>query len=369
MLEFNFDFPTEVIHGKDVVQRNASRMNEFGRKALIVTGKKSAKVSGALQDVENALTKQKIKYQIFDRVENNPSLLNITAGAEYARKYAPDFIIGIGGGSPLDAAKAISVLVTNNIAADELFALDFKNKPLPVVAIPTTAGTGSEVTQYSVITVPERQTKVGFGTKDMFPRLALLDGTYAGSLDSTITRDTAVDALSHLIESYLSRRANFVSDIFVEAGLKLWGQCITELRTGVVSTATRESLLVASCFGGIAIAHTGTTVVHALGYPLTYYHALPHGRANGILMAEYLRYNSTVAKSRVEKILTRLNCTDRHEFAALMDHLVGHKLELSDEQINEYAVAASRTKNASHSLGDVTSQVCIDILHNSLKQK
>ena len=151
-----------------------------------------------------------------------------------------------------------------------------------------------------------------------------------------------------------------------EAGLKLWGRSIVDLKAAAFSSGLRNSLLAASTLGGMAIAHTGTTVVHSLGYPLTYFHNIPHGRANGLVLSEYLRYNRKHAKSRVEKILKLLSLKDINEFEQLLKALLPGELKLSEEQINEYGVAASRTKNATHSLGEVSSEICIEILKNSL---
>lgn len=366
MLNFSFFLPTEILHGPEVVKRHADRLKDFGRKALLVTGKGSARLSGALEDVVAAMDHCGITYQVFDQVENNPSLENVAAGGRVARKFEPDFVIGIGGGSPLDAAKAIAVLAVNNFGPEKLYDGNYPHQPLPIVAIPTTAGTGSEVTQYSVLTLANKQTKAGFEDRSIFPKLAFLDYRYTDSLELDATRNTAVDALSHLIEAYLSRRAGDFSDMLVESGLRLWGWALADLKSAAFSTGMRDSLLIASTLGGMVIAHTGTTVVHALGYPLTYFHGVPHGKANGLLLAEYLRYNQPYAKSRVARILKILNLKDIGEFKELMQLLLPCELKLTAEQINEYGIAASRTKNASHSLGEVNSQVCIDILNDSL---
>lgn len=366
MLNLSYFLPTEILHGPEVVKRHAERFKEFGRKALLVTGRESARRSGALDDVTAALEQCGIAYEVFDQVENNPSLENVAAGGRAARRFEPDFVIGIGGGSPLDAAKAIAVLAVNRFGPEKLYEGDYPNRPLPIVAVPTTAGTGSEVTPYSILTLASKQTKAGFGDRSLFPRIAFLDYHYTESLELEITRNTAVDALSHLIESYLSRRAGDFSDMVVESGLRLWSRALPDLKSAAFSAGMRDSLLTASTLGGMAIAHTGTTVVHALGYSLTYFHGIPHGKANGLLLAEYLRYNLQHAKSRVAKILKSLNMKDIGEFNELMQNLLPCDLKLTPEQINEYGIAASRTKNASHTLGEVSSQVCIDILSSSL---
>lgn len=365
MQNYSFFMPTRVIHGEKELLVQAWQLKRFGSKCLLVTGKNSARLSGALDDALEALKSQGIGYEHFDKVENNPSLENVAAGGEMARQYRPDFILAIGGGSPLDAAKAIATLATNQIEPEELYSNKFDNTPLPIVAIPTTAGTGSEVTPYSILTVPEAETKRSFSVPELFPKIAFLDWRYTERLPISITRDTAVDALSHLVEGYLSRRATGTSDIFAEQGMKLWAKCIPALQKGEFRPEDRERLLVASTLGGITISHTGTTLVHALGYSLTYYHGLPHGRANGVLMGEYLRYTAQQVPERVNNVLGWVGLDNVNEFATLMEELLGSMVELTRDEIKEYSAKAIGNKNISYSQGDVTEEVLCQILRDS----
>ncbi|NLJ24967.1 MAG: iron-containing alcohol dehydrogenase [Firmicutes bacterium] len=365
MQSYSFFMPTKVVHGEKELVAQAEQLRQFGKKCLLVTGKNSARLSGALDDAEEALKSQGIGYEHFDRVENNPSLENVAAGGEVARRYKPDFILAIGGGSPLDAAKAIATLATNQIDPDELYSNKFDHTPLPIVAIPTTAGTGSEVTPYSILTVPEAETKRSFSVPELFPKIAFLDWRYTENLPVPITRDTAVDALSHLVEGYLSRRATGTSDIFSEQGMRLWAKCIPALRKGEFRPEDRDRLLVASTLGGITISHTGTTLVHSLGYSLTYYHDLPHGRANGVLMGEYLRYTAKHAPEQVSNVLGWLGLANADELATLMKDLLGPMVALAEDEIKEYSAKAIRTKNIGYSQGEVTEDVLSKILRDS----
>ena len=362
MQKYNFFMPTRVIHGEKELVNQAGLLKQLGSKCFLVTGKTSAKASGALDDAVEALTSQGIEYELFDQVENNPSLENVGAGGEAARKFKPDFILGIGGGSPLDASKAVAVLAVNDIEPEELYRNKFDNQPLPIVAVPTTSGTGSEVTPYSVLTSSELETKKSFSVPELFPKIAFLDWRYTDKLPLTITRDTAIDALSHLVEGYLSRRAIGTSDLLAERGIKLWAKSLKSLREGVLTPEDRDRLLVASALGGMTISHTGTTLVHALGYSLTYYHDLPHGRANGLLMGEYLRYTARHVPQRVANVLAWLGLKDVDEFVQVMGELAGPMVDLTGDQIKEYAAKAVTTKNVSYSQGEVTEEVLQRIL-------
>lgn len=365
MRNYNFFMPTRIVHGERELMARAGQLEQFGRKCLLVTGRNSTKISGALDDALEALQSRGIRHEHFDGVESNPSLSNVAAGGEVARQYKPDFILAIGGGSPLDAAKAIATLATNEIKTEALYSNKFDHTPLPIIAVPTTAGTGSEVTPYSILTIPAQETKMSFSVPELFPKIAFLDWRYTQELPVSITRDTAVDALSHLIEGYLSRRAIGTSDIFAQQGIRLWAQCISALRRGEFSRKDRERLLIASTLGGITISHTGTTLVHALGYSLTYYHDIPHGRANGVLMGQYLHYVAKHVPQRVANVLNWLGMADVDEFAALITDLFGSVVTLSEDEVKAYADKAMQTRSVTYSQGEVTANIMQEILQTS----
>lgn len=364
MRELSFFMPTKIVFGQDVVKKAGAAL-ALGRKPLIVTGRSSARLSGALDDVLSVLPGE---YALFDRVENNPTGENCLEGANLARRENCDYIIAIGGGSPLDAAKVMAVLAVNDQDPLDLFN-GWERKPLPVVAIPTTAGTGSEVTQYAVLTIHEEETKKGLGGPDLFPTVAYLDPKYTASLPLQVTVDTAVDALSHLVEGYLSTRATPASDFTALQGIAVWGGVLPALRRGEFTLQDREDLLLASMLGGITIAQTGTTLVHALGYPLTYYHDYPHGRANGVFMASYLEYTHRHAPEKVETVLELLDLPGLKAFKELMDELLGeyaHALHVPEERIRAYAEKAAQTRNVAQSLGSPTVDELTKILYENI---
>jgi alcohol dehydrogenase class IV len=348
-MQFNFFIPTQVYFGEDCIRNNAGELTRWGKKALIVTGRNSARVSGALGDVTAALDAGGVAWELFDKVEENPTMAAVEAGGEAARRFKPAVVIAIGGGSPLDAAKAIAVLAVNDIGADKLFAGGFA-APLPIVAVPLTAGTGSEITQYSILTDPERRTKRGFASPAIFPRVAFLDARYTLSQSWTVTVNSAVDALSHSVEGYLANRATPLTDCLALDGLRAFGAVRASLATGHLSLAEREQLLYASLLGGIVIVHTGTTAVHAMGYSLTYFREVPHGRANGLLLAEYLRYDAAVAPQRVAAVLEAVGVSGVDEFKALMVKLLPAKETYSGEELAEFAAIASQAGNIGNSL-------------------
>lgn len=292
----NFYLPTEIITGKNCVRQNAGLLTPLGKTCLIVTGKSSAKKCGALSDVTGALDSVGITYKIYDRITQNPLISDCMEGGKIARDCGAEFIIGIGGGSPLDAAKAIAVFATNNIGESELYAKKWEKKPLRVVAVGTTAGTGSEVTHVAVIT-SEKGLKKSFRDKASFPTIAFGDAAYTEYMPDNVTRSTAIDALSHCIESYFCNNSNDFSRQAAMRGSQLIINELYKLSNGqTLDFKTRENLYLASLYGGIAISVTGTSFPHALGYFLTENHGIAHGSACAVYLPEFVRYNRENAK-------------------------------------------------------------------------
>ena len=341
-----FYIPTKIIIGRNCVRENASLFTALGTRAIIVTGKQSAKTSGAERDVRRALEDRSIPAVIFDHVESDPSTTVARAAADLAREQKADLVIGIGGGSPLDAAKVTAVLATNRIDDDALFSSSFSQKPLPIVAVPTTAGTGSEVTQYAMMTNDKIRSKSFVISDDIMPRVAFLDATYTEHLPLTVTRNTALDALSHAAEGYLSKRATAMSSFIARESIACLGWHLPQLRHGTnLDLKVREQLLYASLLAGIVIAQTGTTVLHAMGYSLTYFKKIAHGRANGILMGNYLQYLLPEHADKVMTVLRTLGFSDIAGLKTLLDDLVGDKERLSEEELRSFSAIAMKARN------------------------
>lgn len=355
-MRFNFFIGTRAIFGDGCIKANGAEFLKYGKRALVVTGKRSAKESGALDDICEVLGQVNIDYNIMDKIENNPTLENVALGAKEARKYGADFIIGIGGGSPLDASKAIAVLAVNDIDPVELYKNKFVNTPLPIMAIPTTAGTGSEVTPYSILTRNDIQTKMSFGNQDTFPKIAFLDPGYTECLPMHITVNTAVDTLTHAIEGYISKRSMPASDVLAVEAIRNFGLCKDALLGDDIDYSSREKLLYASMLGGMVISHTGTTILHGMGYNLTYFLDIPHGRANGLLLKEYLEYNYDRAKEKIDTILELLNVKDICELGVVVNKLLGEMPDLEKEEIDKYAALTMKQKSTSYNIREVNEQ-------------
>ena len=286
-----FYMPAKVFEQDECVREHGKDMAALGSKALIVTGKSSAKKNGALDDVTAALKKNGVSWKLFDRVEENPSIETVMEGTDKALAFGAKFIIGIGGGSPLDAAKAIALMAFHkDKGAIYLYTKGADSSALPVVAVPTTCGTGSEVTGVSVLTIHAKQTKGSISHK-IFPTLALVDGKYLSKAPLSVIANTAVDSLAHMYESYLNSSHSDYSRMCAAKGLSVWKQIKPVLSEKRIPEKEEASLLMrASTFAGMAIAQNGTSLPHAMSYPLTYSLGIPHGKAVGYFLAGYLAH-------------------------------------------------------------------------------
>lgn len=315
----NFYIPTKIHVERNCVSNYKTELASLGTKALIVTGANSSKQNGSLKDVTEALSAQGVLYVIFDSIEQNPSLENVEMAAKVGKDENVDYIIGIGGGSPMDAAKAVAVLVANpDKQARDLYD-PVPLKALPVVEVPTTAGTGSEATPYAILTLHEEQTKRSMAQK-VFPELALVDPNYLNFSNKDLLVNTAIDALAHLIESYLNADADPFNRMLSEYGLDLWGSVKEVLLIEEDPTEEEaETLALASTIAGMAISHTGTSLPHAMSYYLTYEKGIPHGNAVGIFLPAFIDMYED--RSQVKTVLRLLEFRNEKSFFKFIDSL------------------------------------------------
>ncbi len=325
--------PTIVFSEEDCVRNHANELALMGTKAMIVTGKHSSRANGSLNDVEEALKSQNVSYVIFDDIEENPSVETVVKARDMGIKEKVDFIIGIGGGSPLDASKAIALLIAN---PDKDETVLYENIPLgyiPLACVPTTCGTGSEVTPYSILTLHKQRTKRSISHK-IYPQVALIDGKYLKTADRSCIVNTAVDALAHLIESYLNTNSNELNRIYSREGLMMWGQLKDKLIEDKITKADYTKLMHVSMVAGMAITHTGTSLPHGLSYMITYEMGVPHGKAVGMYLGGYV----SIYKDSKEacEVLSLLGFESQEAFSDYLDKILGDT-EVSKEILEKNA--------------------------------
>ncbi len=333
----NFYMPTKIIVENGSVAKNTSLFATYGKKCLVVTGKSSAKLCGALDDVISALEKNNITYKIFDKVTQNPLISTCIEGGNSARDFGAEFVVGIGGGSPLDAAKAMAVFATNDIDEEGLYSSKWDNDPLPTIAVGTTAGTGSEVTQIGVITDSNGR-KRSFRADVSFPVIAFGDTNYTKCMPDKVMRSTAIDALSHCIESYFSNNSTDISRAHAVLGAKNIVKVFKEIVDGKdLDDDMRTLVYEGSIHGGIAISITGTSFCHALGYFLSEDHGVAHGTACGMYLPEFVRYNTENAKELADKLFAEID-VDRDTLCDIINKVMPEvDINVSEAEKDEVA--------------------------------
>jgi len=347
MNAFTYFMPAKVYFGKNCIIDNKEVFLSLGKKALIFTGRHSAKINGSLKDVTDALDAVGIGYLVFDEVEENPSLETIERASKIGIENGTDFVIGIGGGSPMDAAKGASFLIANpGKSADVLMSSEALSH-VPIAEVATTAGTGSETTQYAVFTLHKQGTKNGAAQK-AFADIAFLDARYTESLSDKVTVNTAIDALTHLIEGYTSKKANYMNDKIAESGFGIFAECIPAIKALDFSEEVREKLLLMSTIAGIVIAQGGTSLPHACGYMPTYEKHIPHGRANAIFTRAYLELFED--QTKVNKMLSILRYKSLEELNDFFKEVLDEKEEFTEADVERYtdALMAAPGKLALH---------------------
>ena len=342
--------PTKVFFGSGCVSENGAELKALGSRAMIVTGKHSSRINGSLAAVEQALQANGQTYVIFDEIEENPSVETVAVAAGIAVKEQVDFFVAVGGGSPMDASKAISLLAANPSAIDHAEELLYHPELMqgyPVAAVPTTSGTGSEVTPYAILTRHDLHTKQSIAHK-WFADLAFVDAGYLKTSSYENMVSTCVDALAHLIESYLNTNANAYNRIYSAEGLRIWGSAKEYLLSSGIKIPDEgyETFMHASVVAGMAIAHTGTSIPHGLSYPVTYELGIPHGKAVGFFLPGFLRFYNN--QKRVAEVLELLGFENRAEFIAYLDKLLGKPQipeELWEEDVQKLLQNPAKLKN------------------------
>lgn len=287
-MNFTFSTSPKTYFGEGALEAAAPELQSFGKKALIVTGKVITK-TGLADKVAQVLLSQGIESVIFNDLPGEPTDLMIMAGVEVFKSKQCDFIIGLGGGTPIDTAKAVAAMA---VLPGKM--IEYKGKELtgdfaPLVLIPTTAGTGSEVTRYFVFTNTETNEKLLFKGDALLPKIAIIDYSYTVTSPRSITLATGMDALCHAVESYTCRKANPITDMFcLDAVQRIFKYLPVACENGEDKEA-RENMSFAAYEAGVAINGSPTTIIHGMSRPIGAVFHVPHGISNAMLAVECLK--------------------------------------------------------------------------------
>ena len=302
--QFHFYSPVKAHFGagsKDLIAELLDGYDRIG----IVSGRTSLDGTGMRTFLQEKLADKKLIF--FCEVEPNPSIDTVVRGGRFMSEKNCQAIVAVGGGSALDAGKAIAALCTNKEDFHRLIEQDsFPVQPLPLIAIPTTCGTGSEMNHYSIITDAEEKDKLNFSADNTFPNHALLDPELIRSLSKNLVLATACDALTHALEGYVSKRANPFSDTLALAAMERIVATLA-LDRSPTSDESLSEFLYGSALAGAVILHTGTTLLHSLGYYLTNHKNIHHGTANLILLPYFLKMMAAYKVPKYDYVMSLLN--------------------------------------------------------------
>lgn len=387
-MKFKFFVPTKIFFGKGQLA-NLSKRPLPGKKALIViTAGKSVRENGYLARLEEQLDKAGVEHVLFDKILPNPIKTHIEEGAQLARDNGCDFTIGLGGGSSIDAAKAIAVLAPNEgdywdyVIGGSGKRKKLANKPLPIVAIPTTAGTGSEVDQWAVTTKEGTNEKIGFGNDDTYPTMAIVDPDLMLTVPPRLTAHQGFDALFHSTEGFISSYANFMSDHYALKSIELIAKSLAAAVKDGKDEAARADVALGSTLAGVVEGLSTCAGNHAIEHALSgLYPNLPHGI--GLLLMYQAYYSLLIEKHACDekmilmaKAMGKQNATKPQDFLdALMElqkdcNITDIKMSDYDIDPNKFSEVVESTKKTNGGLlgadpGNLTAEDCLAILQKS----
>ena len=300
--------PTKVVFGRKTIHRLKDEVEQLSlnqERTAIICGK-SAVSNGYVEIVKKQLSG---KVEVFDSVEPDPTVENALKVLEDVKEFSPTLIVAIGGGSPLDVAKVVSVMLTNEGELAEFIGVPeaFKRCGIPLVAIPTTSGSGSEVTPYAVLTDKKRFRKAPLISRYIFPVLAIDDPELTVTMSSIVTANTGVDALTHAIESFVSKRATEISRFYSLKAIELIAKYLPRAYGNPKDIEAREQMMLASLLGGMAITDAGAGLVHTMAHVLGVLYRIPHGLANGMFLVPVLEFYGLSAEREIKEIGKAMN--------------------------------------------------------------
>ena len=306
---FTINQPTSIRFGCGAVADLGSIVKNLGGTKVFLVADPGLEGAKILSRITKPLSDGKIPYTLYTKVDPEPGLLLADAGAELARKAGADCVVGVGGGSAMDVAKAISILLTNGGKAEDYLGLGKIGKAgVPKIMIPTTAGTGAEVSFTAVFINEKTQSKGGMNGDPLYPEAAILDPELTLSLPPAVTAATGIDAFTHAIEAFVSTISHPISDMYALEAMRLISANLGKAYAHGGNLEARTNMLLGSLLAGKALATAGVGLVHAMAYPLGGMFGIPHGLANAVLLPYVLQYNLLGAPEKYAQVAQLMGC-------------------------------------------------------------
>jgi alcohol dehydrogenase len=293
---FDYDPRTRLVFGAGTVAKLGEHVRKLGGQRVLLVTDAGLRDAGHEQLALQILADAGVSVVVYDDVHTNPTSDDIDAGAAFARRHEIDLLIGLGGGSSMDCAKGINFVITNGGKIEDYWGIGKATKPmLPLICVPTTAGTGSEAQSFAVIAHPQTHLKMACGDKKAAARVAILDPNLTLSMPAPVTAATGIDALSHALETYVTTRRTPVSQIFSHQAWQLLSRAFPAVLHAPQDRPARGAMLLGSYLAGAAIENSMLGATHASANPLTAHYDLTHGVAIGLMLPHVIRYNAGVA--------------------------------------------------------------------------
>ncbi len=349
-MNFQMYMPTRILFGAGQLS-NLHAQALPGKKAMIVISNgKSTRANGSLAKTEQQLKQAGVETVLFDKIMANPLKSTVMEGAAYARKNGCDFLVALGGGSVMDASKAIAAMAVNDgdlwdyVSGGTGKGKALVSEPLPIVAITTTAGTGSEVDQYGVISNEETNEKIGFGGSDsLFPRLAVVDPELMSTVPPRFTAYQGFDALFHSVECYIAAPANLMSDMYALTAMENIGTYLGRAVKNGADLEAREHVAFANTLSGVVMTLSGCTSEHSIEHAMSaYHHDLPHGAGLIMISKAYFTHfiNRHACDERficMARALGKQNAKEPMDFIAALTELQ-EECGVADLKMSDYGI-------------------------------
>lgn len=346
MRQFNLSIPTKIYFGKDIL--NIALMKEkklFAGKVMIVIGKQSMRRLGFLNKLLALLKKIDTVNEIFvyEGISSNPKAIEVNTGAKYGIENKVDIVIGLGGGSVIDATKAIAIGIGTRDDIEQ-YMFCGKNPPketLPIIAIPTTAGTGSELSKGAIITSIKKNVKTGVRSDNIYPRVAIVDPMFTIQLSEKITKETGFDVLAHAIESYISKQANTFTELLSVEAIKIVVKNLPMIIENGDNIEAREQMSYASMMMGINLGNSSTCLPHRLQYPVGAITDTGHSIGLASLYKAWFRFGYNYSKEKfnyIGELLSDKSCNSKETALKSLDGFMNKIMlngNLSELGINE----------------------------------
>ncbi|HBO38844.1 MAG TPA: alcohol dehydrogenase [Pasteurellaceae bacterium] len=318
----------KVIGGAGSLSQIADVVKDYDAESVAIITDAGVFAAGLIDEPKALLEQAGVNVHIISDTPPEPTLAQVNHIFQTAKQFNAQMIIGIGGGSAMDTAKLVAILLNNNVELQDVVdgKAKFNRRGIPTLMIPSTSGTGSEATQNAIVLIPERELKVGIVDGKMLPNCVILDPRMTVGLPQHITANTGIDALCHALECYISKKSSPFSDVFALKAIELIVKNIRTAYNEGDNLKARENMLLGSYFGGACIATSSTVAVHALSYPLGGKYHIPHGLSNAILLPDVMKFNLDACEEKFANVAKAMgldvyHCSSREAAEKVIDEL------------------------------------------------